>query len=408
MKTIYLHIIFFLSLICNSYSQNNTLKVNTVQVKKEYTAGEDIELVFKFKNGNSTPLYIENSYGNTLIPPANRSNTSVYKLPPFISQKKGWNYWEITQNNHVTKGSFYIKPQPKIKQIETYLGPPSLLTGNNEYARLVVMPLDSFDNPAQKETPINILEDFRNNIYNTTIYSEGIIGYKLIDTEKKSGRKFLSVICQNTSAKELSLEILPNYPTNFNIEIINTHAYADGNQTIVFKTSVIKDIYDNIVANGTLVNFMVTNNLNQTFYTYGSTINGIATANIVHPNSKQTWNIKGFVNEICESNIIKFSFLNAVTEFDLDFDSKEKTLKIGPVKSYMNQFIPDGLPIKLDILTNNQVIKTLMGETEKGVCFFYLNNQIPLLKTYTLKISLANHTKTILVNGKHYKKQNTK
>ncbi len=387
MKFYLTHIVFIILVASNMVAQKNT--------RTTYQAGQKINLQFKATNKQAQPLYIHSSYGNTLLIPQIQKDIVTYHIPDFISKKSGWIHWSFPENTENNKGSFYISPLENVANIETYLGPPSLLAGTQDYAMLVTIPLDRLDNPLPKGTPITIHQGYVNEQTKNTLIFDGMTAHHLIYTQPKSGRMFISATCKNKNTKEHSLEITPNQPTDFKLFYKTNHHFADGNQIVTFTTSVLKDVYNNIVVDGTLVNFKMETNTGQTHQTYGSTIHGIASAKIIHPDFEQQWKVTAFVNEMAKSKPIDIQFKEAISEYRVEYHPENKTLFIGDFKSYMHQFAPDGLEIFIQIFKNHQFIKQLRTQTENGGSKVYLGNYLSPEHTYTLKINAANQHKEI-------------
>lgn len=397
MKFYILHIILFVCGLTQLFSQKISLDPQLTNPQEHYCAGDTIVLTFKTTK-TTTNLYISNSYGNTVLKPiVHTSNTISYHFPSFISEKTGWIDWSLTEDLKNHKGKFYIHPKKKVSKIETYIGPPSLEAGYDDYAMLVAIPLDTFNNPLEKGTPITLEKSFLNQQDLKNIYFNGMIAYDLVDTKTKSGRLFMCVTCKNKTSKELSLEIYPNVPTNFKIKTHTVHNYADGNQLVKFTTSIIKDKYNNIVTNGSLVNFIVKNNNGNYFQTFGTTIHGIASAQLMHPDHAQTWNIQGFVDNISKSKKIALTFKSAVSNFEVNYNAIKKEINIGPFKSFMNQFIPDGLAVTIFIYRDTVLLKKINTQTEKGFAKIAIGNYIETSKKYIIKVTAANITKEITI-----------
>jgi len=392
-----LNIVFLIFCLgINTYAQQQSaFEFNNSN--KNYNAGKEIKLEFSFKEKKNINLYIQNSFGSTIIKGVYTQKNLVFKVPKFISKKSGWVHWSLIDQPNT--GNFYIHPQKNVLKIETYLGPPSLKAGKKEQSMFVVVPVDSLNNPAAKNTAIDIHQSYINQKTKTTILFDGMIGYTWIPSQIKAGRLFLNAVCMDKNTKELSLEIQPNYPINFNIQASRVHEFADGNQIVKFKTSILKDQYQNIVANGTSVTFHITNNLNQTFITYGTTINGIANANITHPESSQKWKIQALVDGICQSNIINLNFKEAINGFKIEYNSKKLELKIGPFKSFMDQFIPDGLWVNVEVYQNKQLIVELKTQTENGYAYLDLEHYLQPANTYKVKVKAANITQELKITN---------
>ena len=129
-----------------------------------------------------------------------------------------------------------------------------------------------------------------------------------------------------TSSKEFTSNIYPSNATNFLISWDRNHEYADGNQLTEFSTSVIKDEFENIIADGTMVEFLIHTEENHLLKTYASTINGIAKAKMLHPDSPQTWNVKAYVPGVAESSTIELTYQPILEDFPVKFSAGNRKI----------------------------------------------------------------------------------
>lgn len=359
-----------------------------------YEAGSDITLEFS-TSGNSKPsLYCTNSYGSTLLQPLSEGNTLTYKFPKHISTKKGTVSWKLLDDNSSISGQFTIQAKLEVASMETYIGPPSIQAGNNDHTMLVVIPTDNLDNPLPENTNVSAKHQFLNTKVIDTIKTKHLIAYKNINSRKESGRMLVSSECLNTNSKEFTINILPAIPTGFSISAQRPHDYADGNQLTSFKTSVLKDQEDNVVSDGTFVTFSITNEKGNILKTYGSTVNGIATAKMIHPDYSSQWRIQAYVNGIAESNRINLNYKQAITDYNIQFSENNRQITIGPLKSFMNQMIPDGLAVRLQVYKNNTTIESIQTTSIDGFVQFKLKPDTIENDNYTIVIQTAGIEKT--------------
>ncbi|WP_240964542.1 hypothetical protein [Flavivirga algicola] len=369
---------------------NDTFRLLTPQT--EFEAGHDITLKFSTNSDSKPDLYLSNSYGSIIIKPViNRSSLS-YQLPKSLGNKTGMISWKLLGST--LYGKLNIHPKQEVATMETYLGPPSIETGETDYTMLVVIPTDIHDNPLKDNTQVSVMYQFLANESHDTIYMKNSISYKNIYSKTKTGRMLISSECLNKNSKEYDINILPTIPTDFTITYNRNHEYADGNQITTFSTSIIKDKYDNIVSDGTYVDFFITNASNDILKTSGSTVQGIATAKIIHPDHQDIWEVKAFVKGISESDSISVTYKQSITYFKVAFSEGNKAITVGPLKSFMGQMIPDGLEVKLHILQNNIKIKTFYKDSFTGYATFNLNLDSFPDSTYTFKIETAGIEKT--------------
>ncbi|WP_370104491.1 hypothetical protein [Winogradskyella sp.] len=187
---------------------------------------------------------------------------------------------------------------------------------------------------------------------------------------------------------------MPAIPTNFEIDYSRIHQYADGNQITTFSTSELKDRYGNTVSDGTFVNFYLTNSKGYKSLTSGLTINGIAKAKFLHPDHEENFEVKAYVEGMAESNTIDISYKKAIGDFEVNFSEDKRTLTVGPIKSFMNQRVPDGLNVSLKIFKNDTIDDTFIKETRHGFATFKLNKDRFPKGEYNFEFYAAGTTKS--------------
>ncbi len=360
-----------------------------IATKNEFVAGDAIVLKFSTTGGLQPLLYASYSYGNTIIKPVTEVGMLNYNLPQTISSKSGVVNWKLLADNQTLSGKCHILPKTKAISMETYLGPPSIAAGRTDFSMLVVIPTDRFDNPLQDSTAVNVKHQFLNNEENNTVYIKNGISYKNIFSETKTGRMLISSECLGKNSKEFTLNVLPDLPTDFEIYFDRNHQYADGNQITSFTTSIIKDNYGNIVSDGTYAAFFISNKSKAILKTSGTTINGIASAKMIHPDHEDSWKVKAIIEGMAKSNTIELDYKPALLDFQVVFSEDNRTITIGPLKSFMNQMIPDGLEVSLSVFKNKTKHKTLLKSSFGGYATFKLNTNDFTNDIYNFKIETA-------------------
>lgn len=401
LKKIYLILIGLIALSSFTVFKNNqTINVcKLITTKSQFEAGQTI--VLKFNNPNTqTQLYCSNSYGSTLINPTISKDILNYKIPTNFCSKKGVLNWTLVYGKKAISGLILIKAKNKVSTIETYIGPPSILAGEKDFAMLVAIPIDSLDNPFPDNTKITIKHQFLNIEEEEEIYTKNLISYKNIYSKKKNGRILVSSECLQINSKEHTVIAYPDVPVNFNISAERDHNYADGNQITTFRTSIIKDINNNTIVDGTYVTFYITTKNKTVLKTSGTTINGIATGKIIHPESKNEWKIKAYIDGMAESNFITLNYKQVITDFNVNFSKKNNSITIGPLQSFMKQMIPDGLNVSLSIYNDNKLVTIKERTSYNGYVTFNLNPKLYAKENYTFKIETAGLEKTFNTNSK--------
>lgn len=363
---------------------------------KTFIAGNRIELEFHPNSENEKPqLFIIHSYGKTVLDATVEKGNYIFKIPENYCNKTGEVSWFLINENETrNSGTFEILPNDETKTvIENYLGPRTILAGGKEFTMMVTVPTDSLDNPKKENTNVILKYQFLQNVTNLNLKTKDFIAWYDIYSPTKSGKMLVSSECNKVATKEIETEIYPNIASNFTINYTRNHEFADGNQITNFKTSIIKDQYGNVVSDGTLVSFIIKTKNNLMLKTFGTTLNGIASAQILHPDHQEMYSVKGFVTGIAESNSITINYKSIISKFDFSFSNKNRTLTVGPIKSFMNQLIPDGIKVLVTVFHQDKLVTTLREDTSKGIATFELSEDFYKEKNYRFEITTLGITK---------------
>ena len=377
----------------------NTTKPDTFQLitkTKTFAAGNPVALAFESNSTTKNPqLYIIHSYGKTLIEGKKNNGKITYNLPDLYTKKSGDVSWFLLDNGETQlEGTFEIIPNNQTKtQIENYLGPRSIMAGGSEFTMMVCVPTDAFDNPVAENTAALIKSQFLNSIVTTPEKTKDFIAWKNIYPSKSSGKILVATECNTTSTKEIETEVYPNIATNFSIDYKRNHDFADGNQITTLATSIIRDQFGNTVSDGTMVTFVITTKNNIVLKTFGTTINGIASGQILHPDHPNIYRVKAYVTGIAESNILSLDYKPIISTFDYAFSNKNRTLTVGPLRSFMGQLVPDGIKVVVKVFHNNNLVTTLQEDTSKGVAKFTFSANFYKEKNYRFEMTTLGSTR---------------
>ncbi len=393
----HVHIVFLylllISVTNNKQIANTSSDVKIIQPISESIAGNPITLEFS-SNNSSLLLYCSNSYSTTVLEPEVNSNRITFNIPPHFYKKRGTLNWKIIENgNTFLEDTILVLPAEKNHRIESYFGPPSIIAGGRDYAMLVSIPTDINDNPLIEGTEVSINFQFLNSIEKNVEETDHLMAWKNLFSPDKSGRVLVNSASKGISSKEITAEIFPDNAVDFTINSERSHRYADANQITTFYTSIIRDQFENIVSDGTHVDFFIQCNNNSYLKTSGNTINGIAKAKMIHPDQEETWTVKAYIHGISESNTIQLSFVQLFNDFNVEFSDNNRLISIGVLKSFMDQLIPDGFPVELSIFKNDTLIDTKKELSRKGMLSFKLKKDFYPNGEYKLVLKTGGNQK---------------
>lgn len=390
--------LFLLSLVLLSsfaiVQQNDTVnKIELLTTKTDFEVGTNVVLKFSISEVAQPLLYCSNSYGSTVISSTLKNNTVEFYIPENITKKIGVVNWKLLNENESISGQFNINPKAEVATMETYIGPPNIEAGGIDYTMIVVIPTDSLDNPLPTNTLVTTKYQFLNSEEKENMFTKNLVAYKNINSKKEDGRMLISSESLGTNSKEFTVNVTAAIPKNFSISAKRPHDYADGNQVTTFSTSMLKDRYNNVVSDGTLVTFFISNSKGNILKTTGTTIDGVATAKMIHPDYEDNWTIKAFIDGMAESSTISLNYKQVIKDFNVAFSENNRMITVGPLQSFMQQMIPDGLHVKLHIYKNKKLIETITKTSFNGYVNFKLKPAIYNNGTYNFSIETAGLSK---------------
>jgi len=381
--------------------------VHLISTNSILVAGNKMELLFSSSSTTTKQkLFIIHSYGKTIIDGKHSNGKIAFTIPAAYSKKIGVISWFLIDNDRtLLQGTLKVIPNDKTKtQIENYLGPRSILAGGKEFTMMVTVPTDNFDNPKTENTTVIIKHQFLNNITTVSQNTKNFVAWKNIYSLTQSGQILASTACNKTATKEVETEVYPNIATDFYIYYTRNHDYADGNQITTLLTSTIKDTYNNTVSDGTMVVFHITTKNHMFLKTFGTTINGIATGQILHPDHMDSYAVKGYITGIAKSNILQINYMPLLSDFKYSFSDHNRKLTIGPLNSFMGQLVPDGIKVVLKIFNEDKLISILQVNSSKGIANFYIPSDFYREKKYHFEIQTLGITKKIKTKNYVYNK----
>lgn len=385
------HIIFIVGLLvvigCSETTPKPAVpKIKLIESPLTSIAGEDIKIGFNIVGERMPHLILENALGISIVQ-GQKSETAVwYTIPSQFIKKSGTCKWYVYYEQQLLdKGEIEIKSKTAVAKLETYLGPRSIYAGTTDFTMLVTIPTDIYDNPFADGTEVLIERQILKTRKKITSETKDLISYNRIYAVEEASRMLLTSSALGTSSKELTVDIHPAQATGFDIGYDRNHDYADGNQMITFRTSVIKDMYGNVVEDGTLATFLIVDKDSIKLTTQGTTINGVAKAKMLHPEEEDLWKVMAYVTGAAKSSPILVPFKPAVLDYDITLSDKGHLINIGPVYSFMKQLIPDGIGVAVQIYDQNGLLVASERKTSRSG---FANFEIPKdqFKTGTYRI----------------------
>ena len=363
-----------------------------------YTVGNPVTLSFKTE-AQSAKLIVSNAFGTSIFEA--EKTTASGKLQflitePYCKSSGVLNYTLIAEGRTLLSGKIQLKADTaKISKLESYLGPQRIAAGGEDFAQFTILPTDQYDNPLPDGTEILLNTGYANSNSQEVLKVNEFISWKNVHATTRSGRIFVAANRDTTTSKLQTIYVDANLATDFNIDFDRPNSLADADQLTTLKTSSIKDRFNNVVPDATLVNFVIVTNTGAILQTSGNTINGIAEAQIQHPAEPQSWTVTAYITGIAKSNPIAISYDKAVENIPANWDASNRRLNVGPLNGMLNQTLPEGTVVTLKISNTNTKIETRTKKTEADHVVFDLKKAFYPSGIYSLEISVLGVSRTL-------------
>ncbi|WP_209406017.1 hypothetical protein [Pseudozobellia sp. WGM2] len=370
----------------------NDLSTTILNSTETIVAGETVTLEFDIRGGVEPILILEKSFGPLLFHPKMNDSVATFSIPASHIQQSGVYNWQLTVLSKLLEvGEFKVLPKTeKTVGIETYFGPRSIRAGGDDFSMLFMVPVDIYDNPLPDGTVVSINKQMDQEVKVITALTKNGYVWKNLFSSERAGRMLVNTSTNNIHSKELTSMISPSNSVDFKITYNRVHDFADGNQVVIFKTDQIKDRFGNTVSDGTLVNFSIEEDKGTILKTKGSTIDGVATGRILHPTEASDWRVTAYITGEAKSNDATLSFRTAVGDFEVQFSENNRFVRVGPILGFMDQLVPDGLLITLEVYDKNgKFIEKATTNSSKGIGLFDMEERFFPNDDYKIKLTAA-------------------
>lgn len=369
-----------------------------MNLQPQYIANDSIRLIVNFPNNNSDLiLLVSHSYGlDILLPEAIEGSKLVYALPKTITKKSGKIDLELKAVNQTLlhKTTLILPDTSSVSSLEAFCGPKHILTAKNDFSMAVTSVLDVYDNPYIDGTPIDFYSLIEHQQSLNTKPIKHLMAYHRIYAPDKNGYGTVSVAHHDLGHQDFRLDFYANDPDNYSISYEQQHNYADGQQLIEFKTSVITDDNDNLMGNGTMVSFYIQDTQGKQSMVTAQSVDGIARFSIPAPSYATTWTVRSEIPYYAKSNPIYLSFKSSIKEAPLVLLGNH-TIQVGPVKAFMNQFAKDGTSVYLKLYNQLDTL-TFHHTLDKGLTTFPLEQKNIPKGVYSVETKIADFEETTL------------
>ncbi|WP_040006374.1 hypothetical protein [Fibrisoma limi] len=342
----------------------------TLLVPDSVVAGQPLTVQIKTQRinlGESIMLSWQGGWGTqTMAQPVDGAALNV-ALPVAWTARSGAQVLRVWHRNTlVGTQTVRVVPQQTAQPLDLYLGAKSIVADGQHWSMITAIPTDSLGNPVKATTPVQFRFLRPNGQRDERMaQTHHLVAYQRITAQTSTGKTIVGVRAENVSGKEKELLEVPGFPVNFTIQASNYTPLADQRQNFRVRTNVLTDSYGNVVSDGTLVRFQCLDPNKTVRIVKGYTLRGVAEVSLENPGYEGSMRISASVFGAGKSNVLTLSFPENLKRIPVQVDQKRRLLRIGPLTESLDQLVPNGTAVTVQIDDRDPLaIETVGGYAE--------------------------------------------
>ena len=367
--------------------------------KENIKAGDKINIIDVktdgIVDGEELNLLVSNKWGVKVLTSQLKNDKASFDLLELNFQERGEIEFILTTEQKVLdRHKLEILPLSGDSLIESFLGPKTIFVGGEEKTMLTNVTTDKYGNPILDGSKVNYSIRFPGEkSYTREVEADHLVSFIQLKSKEEIGKIIIGANCDKGSIREQEIRVIPGYPTKFRVEVVEWFPYADSRQTVWIRTDVIRDSFGNVIADGTMVSFMVKAN-SKIINEYKSfTVGGIANVYLENPPTETSWEVFAQSDNENRSNSIKLDFESNIESIAFDYDRRKHSVFVGPITSKLGQFVNDGTEVSL-IISKGESEILLENEALDGFCEFKLRGNKFVQGTYALALEVGGERST--------------
>ena len=372
-------------------NENISLKIEALS--KTINAGEQARIKISSRGLNNKNIFIfwETVLGERLFNHKMSLDQMLFSFPEDLCQRSGKVKVKACYDNRILdETSFEILPLQADHKMEAFIGPKSIGVDHNINAMMVCYAEDRFGNSIKEGSSFTFQYQSYGEaaqLYETR--SKHMLAYKFFDHPKKPRKILIGANSGQANIMEQELNFFNGPPENVKFELIDYYPFADDRHLIHLRSLPVKDMYGNLVADGTMLEFIVKENEQLVGAYKAYTISGLANVFIKNPNHPTTYSIS--TNQSSAEAIMTLQFEETISSCPLK--KENGYLIIGPVIAHLDQFVSDGTNIEVTIDEVKEVL-----QLENGLARLKLPDHNNIHSIAIVRI--GNYEKSITINWK--------
>lgn len=369
---IYIFLVAFFQSCETEREQRNQsdLIVNILSIPADINAGNNIELSISSNQKATALLLFDGAFGIQTFDLFLEEGETNHIISGELTKWSGLASVLITNKELVlSEKQINILPLKPHDPMEIYAGPKTIWNDRKQPSMLVAISRDSLQNISKEGTKVDFQFRYPNGqLYELKSQTSHLLSAAVLEGNQASGEIAVGISDEGSFSSEQRIDIVPSWPRKIEIELIDHVPYADNRHFASLRTKKLIDEVGEQIPDGTLVHFNIISDKGNVSLYRAFTIDGMASVFIKNPSYATLWNVSASIGSVIKSNTLKLFFESPIKQIKYRFLETNNELAIGPLVSYLDQYVADGMKVYVSI--GDLVI---VEETDQGFVKINLN-----------------------------------
>ncbi len=357
-------------------------------------------------DGTEFTLMMTHTFGVRFYDVSFHNSSATILIPGRDTIRSGYTTFTLVDNDYTGEADTIIIADAPIEPIVPLVGPDTIVANGQEWAIAAVLPYDQFLNPVNPGTEVSVRVRHPADVSReSTMQVENLVAWQRVYSATKVGRTTVTMNVENRYGPEGQFWQIPDWPQPFTLQVHPELLVADGRQLVTLSTSELRDQYDNVIPDGTAVQFNVVDTATREERRLSAfTVNGWAEVILQSPSAPQTLAVTATVYSV-QSEPMLVAFAPQVQQnypIEIQYATDDAFgFSVGPILGEMQQFVPDGSLATLLITQDGEIFTDMQAQVAEGYAHFEVRRDTLGIGRHQAQVAVGGVTQELVFDVTH-------
>lgn len=367
----------------------------TIEAPASAPAGDTVAIGVRgsLPDGAAVTLVAIGTWGPRTYRAAASGGGARFALDPAQARKSGLVTLVATAGAARGEARLTILPGPAAEPVVPLIGPRSIVADGREWTMIAIVPQDAFGNPLAEGTAVRLNARHPEGAdEQRDLAIRHLLTWARVESRTRAGHGTIAATIGDIPGPEATYQEVPGWPVALDLRADPPTLPADGRQFVTLRTGILRDRFDNVVADGTLVTFIVASPEGEHRTIAANTIGGVAEAQLRAPTVAITLAIRATVPGL-ESAPLALAFTAGPAAGEIAVTARSDrargvlAIEAGPLRTAFGGYAPEGTAVTVRLIDGRGQVTTLDTTAQGGRATLEVRLASLAPGTYRIEIS---------------------